>query len=105
MCYIRFLFVLKIKKENYEAVIVDLRQNEGGDDTMGIHMASIFYGQDVPDQTDVIIKSQTPETLALLVNNYKIKKIRAEKRNKEIPEYIKKRLELAQLKYLDFLEN
>ncbi len=95
--------IFKIKKENNEAMIIDLRQNEGGDDTMGIQMASIFYGQDVPDQTDVIIKSQTPETFALLINNYKIKKIRSEKRNKTVPEYIMKRLELAQLRYLDAL--
>lgn len=83
--------ILEIKKTAH-AIIIDLRGNGGGDDTMGRYMATYLYGQDFPSPWEAVIKSQTPSTLALAANNLSLKILRLKNRNKQIPTYLVERL-------------
>ena len=74
----------KVKSGQYPAIIIDLRGNEGGADTMGTNMAAYLYGQDPPSPLEKAITSQTAETLALRIN-YKLIDLIYLKRKGEVP--------------------
>lgn len=82
-----------------QALIIDLRGNDGGDDTVGNLLTNYLYGEESPNPLDYIIKSQTAETMALLVNGYKHQILINRKNNIEVPGYIMKRLRDSKRKY------
>ena len=55
------------------AMIIDLRGAHGGDDAMARIIARKLYGQDFPSQVEAIVRSETPETLALWLNSFRRK--------------------------------
>jgi len=67
--------------------IVDLRGNGGGDDTMGFSLAELLNGKPVRNPMTKQYISQTPETLAIFMNNFKLREIRIKKRGKPVPKY------------------
>jgi hypothetical protein len=82
-----------------QALVIDLRGNDGGDDTVGNLLANYLYGEDPPTPLSYIIKSQTPETLALFVTSYKNKILLNRKDNTEVPDYLVRRLYDTQRRY------
>lgn len=94
-------FLKKIEniKITASAIVIDLRGNGGGDDTMGVMMANYMYGQNAPTPWKAIIKSNTPETWAIAVNSPKLKILRLKQSQKHIPEYLTKKLEQKTKKY------
>jgi hypothetical protein len=82
-----------------QALIIDLRGNNGGDDTVGNLLANYLYGEEPPTPLSYIIKSQTPETLALFVTSYKNQILLNRKNNTEIPDYLTRRLYDTQRRY------
>lgn len=82
--------ILKMKN-SAPAIIFDLRGNSGGDDTTGRYIANYIFGQTAPTIVQEIIKSQTPETVALLINSQKIKMMKHQRKVEPIPDYVLKR--------------
>jgi hypothetical protein len=87
-----FLDAVFRAKKSSDAIIIDLRGNEGGDDTMGRRMASYLYGQDFPSPIESTIKSQTPATFAIAANNIRLRIIRLKQQLKPVPDYLEERL-------------
>ncbi len=56
------------------ALVIDIRGNGGGSDSMPTRMAKILYGManqaDFPYPPSQVVRRQSPEALALFVNNY-----------------------------------
>ncbi|MGI4993013.1 S41 family peptidase [Halobacteriovorax sp. GFR7] len=83
-----------------DVLVVDLRGNQGGDDTKGFELASILQDRVVKPGWDKTIDRLTPETLALSQNSWLMNKYSFEHKNKQIPSYIenfiKERKEILQ---------
>ncbi len=89
--------VVDAKKSN--GIIIDLRGNGGGDDSMGLALADYLYGQDHPSNIDFQIKSKTPETQAMLYNNYQIRILKLKAKGNLIPDYLLKKRDEAKVNY------
>ncbi|MGB0455026.1 MAG: S41 family peptidase, partial [Bacteriovoracaceae bacterium] len=63
-----FLEFVESAKQNAQAIIIDLRQNSGGNDAMGFQMAKTLAGQDIKTPYLKQIKRQTKETLTIWDN-------------------------------------
>lgn len=94
-----FLDQVRRLRGESDAVIFDLRGNEGGDDTTGKLVAEIFYGQNFPSLVHAQVKSQVPETYALLINNYLLRILRLKEKKKDVPEFWFRRLEKGKQNY------
>lgn len=70
------------------ALIIDLRGNGGGSDVMGRWLASRLIGKAVSSPYESVIKSRTPTTFALAINNRILKYIDLTEKNKPIPQYL-----------------
>jgi hypothetical protein len=70
------------------ALIIDLRGNGGGSDVMGRWLASRLIGKSVNSPYESVIKSRTPTTFALSINNRILKYIGLSEKNKPIPQYL-----------------
>ncbi len=68
--------------------IIDLRGNGGGDDTMGFSLARVLNGKPVPAPMKKQYVSQTPETLAIFINNFKMQELRIRNQGKSVPSYL-----------------
>ena len=79
----------KLRNKNIKAYIIDLRGNDGGDDTRGHELSAYFFGQDAPSFEDKIIKSTTPETKAIRYNSKILRVYYLNKKGKSIPQYLK----------------
>lgn len=94
--------VLRIKR-TAPAIIIDLRGNSGGDDTMGLNMADYLFGQDAPTSIQEIIKSQTPATFAIGANSPKVRILRLKMKSEPIPPYLEQRLQKDMEKFASAL--
>ncbi len=74
------------------AVIIDVRGNSGGDNEKGLELIGILYGQEPPAILKKRVYSQTPETMALIANNYKLKMKRLKDKGEEVPDFYRKAL-------------
>ena len=63
-----FMDSLKKNVKRSDAIILDLRGNSGGDDSMGLVLAEYLSGQEVPWPYSPIWNSATPEALQLELN-------------------------------------
>lgn len=82
------------------ALVLDLRGNQGGADTMPRMLAAALYGTDeLPTLHARRIESQTPETLALAVNVARLKTMKHTRRNEPVPGYVRVRLDETLRKY------
>jgi hypothetical protein len=81
------------------AIIIDLRGNPGGDDTMGFEMSERLFGGKTPSPIEFTVMSTTSASFAGLANNWKLREIRLKRSGKDVPPYIQSRLKdrLAQL--------
>jgi len=70
-----------------DAVIIDLRGNNGGDDAYGRKLAFVLYGQDPPDPFTKEYVSQTPETIAIHANYYRLHSLVLKRDGKEVSPY------------------
>jgi len=81
----------KIIKEE-SIFIIDLRGNAGGSDVMAAWLASRLLGRTVVSPFEVVVRSTTPESLALSANNWKLKIIWNRLEKKPNPPYFEARL-------------
>jgi hypothetical protein len=81
------------------AIIIDLRGNPGGDDTMGFEMSERLFGGKTPSPIEFTAMSTTSAAFAGLANNWKLREIRLKRSGKGVPTYIQSRSKdrLAQL--------
>lgn len=86
-----FLDTVLNLKRTAPAIIIDLRGNGGGDDTMGLSMADYFFGQNAPTSIQEIIKSQTPATFAIAANSPKTRALRLKMKGVQVPPYLELR--------------
>lgn len=76
-------------------LIIDLRGNSGGDEARAKELGRMLYGQEFPTPVQSQVKSQTPETMAILVNNSRFH-ISAHRRKAEpVPGYLEEREKTA----------
>jgi hypothetical protein len=95
-----FLDKLSKIKKNSNAIIIDLRGNEGGDDAMGLAMANYFYGnKDHPNNLLERIVSQTPATLAMKVTGDDIKIAKFKSKGTSVPEFLLEHQKMALAEY------
>ena len=76
------------KIEKTKALIIDLRGNGGGDDSMGRRLAKFLLGQECPPMVFKKITSQTPETFALYLNEVLSEIDYLKKNKKDVPAYL-----------------
>lgn len=98
-----FLDAVIDAKLNSKGIIIDLRGNGGGDDTMGLAMVDYLYGQDHITNIAYRIKSKTPETMAMLYNNYQMRILKMVHKNDSIPDFLLKRREEAKNNFFNSL--
>lgn len=73
--------------QDSDAMVLDLRGNGGGDDTYGYKLAELFYGGPFNHPIRRGYISQTPETIALASNVYRLQALRLKKKGELVPEY------------------
>lgn len=61
-------------KNSAPAIVVDLRGNPGGSDEAAQELSKIMFGQEISPPYSRIITSKVPQTLAVRINTFKIKK-------------------------------
>ena len=82
-----FLKSISTKLKKSDSLVLDLRGNRGGHDTKAMEMVELLYGHPFEHPISKQYRSQTPESLALDVNNYKVDIINANTSKREIPDY------------------
>ena len=65
-----FLDQVETRLPQVKAAIIDLRENDGGDDTIGFEMAWLFYGKNFRQVVEKQMQRVTPETQALYANMF-----------------------------------
>jgi hypothetical protein len=82
------------------ALVLDLRGNQGGADTMPRVLAAALFGTDEPPSLHARrIESQTPETLALAVNTARLRAMKHARRNEPVVAYVRERLDKMLRRY------
>tara|TARA_R110002072_G_scaffold534_6_gene3984 strand:+ start:161248 stop:162441 length:1194 start_codon:yes stop_codon:yes gene_type:complete len=83
-------FIQRSKKliRTSDILIIDLRGNQGGDDTKGFELAAILQDRIVKPGWDKTIDRLSPETIALARNSWLISKFSHENGKKEVPKYV-----------------
>ncbi len=93
-----FLEKVQANLAKVDAVVIDLRGNDGGDDTTGLQLAWLFYGQDYRYPVTKQYGRRTAEAMALYANMFGRSLALDKIRKQTSPEYIvqkhKHRLEL-----------
>jgi len=87
-----FLASITEKFNLVDKIVIDLRGNSGGDDTIGMELAGVLYGHSFEHPIKRQYRSQTPETVALLTNRFNIEIFNLKYDNQIIPEYLVKDL-------------
>lgn len=82
-----FIPQVKKKMKGTSFAIIDLRGNGGGDDTMGFSLAELLNGKPVRNPMTKQYISQTAETLAIFMNNFKLREIKIKNQGKKAPDY------------------
>jgi C-terminal processing protease CtpA/Prc len=83
-----------------DSVVIDLRGNTGGNDAKGMELAKILFGHDIEHPIKHQYRSQTPETLALLVNRLKVEIMNMKYDGLKVPDYLFNEFDNAE-KYYD----
>ncbi len=65
-----FLEQVESKLPKVKAAVIDMRGNDGGDDTTGFELAWIFYGKNFRQGEETQFQRVTPETQALYANMF-----------------------------------
>lgn len=65
-----FISSVTAQLKHADSVVMDLRGSLGGDDAKGMELAELFFGHPFEHGIKRQYRSQTPETVALLTNNY-----------------------------------
>lgn len=83
-------FLPKIKSliNSVNMVVLDFRGNEGGDDSTGRELAKLFYGNDFDHPITRQHVSQTPESLILFANLFRVQQLIKRNRNEDVPQYL-----------------
>ncbi len=76
-----------------DAIVIDLRGNSGGDDTIGFKLAELMQDREVTPGWDKTIESFAAETIALSTNNFLMQKLWLDKNKQPVSEYISNFLE------------
>jgi len=90
-------------KAKARAIIIDMRGNGGGSDMAAWQMAEILYGAKAPNPVEIVIRSTTPQTLALRVNSYELKIRRLKSKAELVPSWLDERITKAKKDYVESL--
>lgn len=95
-----FLSEVKEKIKNAsDGMVIDLRGNGGGDDTMGGELAKILFGRQFENPLNQQFTSQTPETYIIFSNYARIMTLQRQAKQKEVPEYFLESIQRATESY------
>jgi hypothetical protein len=94
-----FLETVRRQKKNADAIVFDLRGNSGGDDTKGMELAEILFGNPIEHPIKIQYRSQVPDTLALFLNRLNLDIIDMKYDKLEIPNYLKEDFKYAKKQY------
>ncbi len=94
-----FLESVNREKQSADSIVIDLRGNTGGDDTMGMQVANILFGHPIEHPIKNQYRSLAPETLALIANEHHLEILNMKYDGKEISDYVKNDYEAAMQKY------
>ncbi len=94
-----FISSVSFLKKNADAIVLDLRGNTGGDDSMGMELATELYGRAFEHPIKNQFRNQSPEALALSVTDIQVQIINMNKMKEQIPPYLRKKLEEFNEKY------
>ena len=82
-----FIKSISTQLKKSDSLVLDLRGNQGGHDSKAMEMVELLYGHPFEHPITSQYRSQTPETLALAINYYKVEIINATSSNRKIPDY------------------
>ncbi len=85
-----FLEAVQKHLRDTDSMVLDLRGNGGGDDTFGYKLAELAFGGPFNHPIRRAYVSQTPETIALASNVYRLQALRLKKKAEPVPEYFEK---------------
>ncbi|MBC7467422.1 MAG: hypothetical protein H7256_15640 [Bdellovibrio sp.] len=85
--WVGFLESVKSMLKKSDSIVLDMRGNGGGSDTIGMRLAEILFGHAFEYPVVRQYRSQTPETMALNVNRYKLKVLYLKESQAQIPDY------------------
>ncbi|MBT4790333.1 MAG: hypothetical protein HON90_02080 [Halobacteriovoraceae bacterium] len=85
-----FIDTLKQIKEESKALIVDMRGNGGGDDTISEEWAELFYGGTYPTPILKTISKVSPARYALRANSIKLQLLNYKSNNETPPPFLNK---------------
>lgn len=81
-----FISSVSAQLKKTDSVVIDLRDTLGGDDAKGMELAEVLFGHPFQHGIKRQYRSQTPETVALLTNNYTIPIINMKYGGEKIPD-------------------
>lgn len=87
------------KAKKTAALVIDLRGNLGGSDSRGQELAKMLYGRNFSTPLYSQVKSQSAETMALLVNREKYRILALKNKKEKVPDYLLSRFEEAQRQF------
>lgn len=99
-----FISSVSLNMQNSDSIIIDLRGNTGGDDTIGLELAGILYGHPFQHPIKRQYRTQTPEALALWANRFNIEMINRKADHQEIPSYLVNDFNESKNKYENAIE-
>ena len=80
-----FLNKVRAKLKASDFMVLDLRENNGGDDTMGFRLARLCYGNRVDSPLAKQMTCQTPEAIAAWANKFQLAAMQARAKNEKPP--------------------
>lgn len=86
-------------KKNADAIVIDLRSNLGGDDSIGMELVQLLFGHTFEHPISKQYRSQPAETLALAVTKVKVQIIYKKKQNLPVLPYLENELEYTKEQY------
>ena len=84
--WLGFQAAIESEMMSAEAIVIDLRGNAGGNDGQGYWLAHELYGTTPPSGFNRLVDRQTPEALALVINNLHADELAYLGSGKEVPE-------------------
>ena len=83
-----FISSVSAKMKKSDSIVIDLRGNSGGDDSVGMELATVLFGHPIEHPIKRQYRSQTPETVALVTNRLVIDTMNMRYDGQKVPDYL-----------------
>jgi Peptidase family S41 len=99
-------FIDQVKKglKASDLLVLDLRGNGGGDDWIGYELAKLLHGNAINNPSSRQYISQTPQTLAIAANGFRVSSIELKQSGNPVPPYLADLYQEQYQKYLQSLD-